>query len=458
MHLSRLWNRAKTALAPASDYTEPGEHRPLSRTALTTLTSELARHPGPKRVAVVGDDPGVIEHVLDLLGPKDELGIWVSNPLSAVGVRARVAARSRFVTDRVTVWDDTPNEPPELADFALAALGADPTQLATLINQLRALVKEDGVLSIVTPTAIPTTVSASARAGARFGNALLAGDTKPITRAISESQSGMLPAELEEHVVRRDLVLRNSPPIHVHHLRFAVADAASALQLAPAYRPSSVPVSHRTHLDSNGVFFAGLLGTTALLTKLVRPSSRAWLAPALMAAPVAAFFRDPNRRIVDDSRAVVAASDGKVLRVEHVHDDRFGPGQAEWLRIVVFLSVLDVHVNRSPVAGRVVKVIAEDGGYAMAQKPEADHNVAQYTMLETVHGPVVVAQRTGLIARRIVNRARVGALLAKGERFGLIRFGSRTDIYLPLDAADPLVTPGDKVKGGETILARWATH
>src|SRR5204862_459878 len=144
-------------------------------------------------------------------------------------------------------------------------------------------------------------------------------------------------------------------------------------------------------------------------------------------------------------------SDGKVLAVEHLTDERFGTG--EFLRVAVFLSVLDVHVNRSPVAGRVVEYFVEDGGYAAAMKPAAEHNVAAYTVLETVHGRVVVAQRTGLIARRIVQRCPVGSVLAKGERFGLIRFGSRTDVYLPAEAAVPVVAPGDRVIGGQTVIA-----
>jgi phosphatidylserine decarboxylase len=82
--------------------------------------------------------------------------------------------------------------------------------------------------------------------------------------------------------------------------------------------------------------------------------------------------------------------------------------------------------------------------------------VAAYTVLDTAyHGPVVVAQRTGLVARRIVHRAPAGALLSRGERFGLIRFGSRTDVYLPAGTAEPLVAPGDKVSGGATVIARW---
>jgi phosphatidylserine decarboxylase len=90
-------------------------------------------------------------------------------------------------------------------------------------------------------------------------------------------------------------------------------------------------------------------------------------------------------------------------------------------------------------------------------KPAAEHNVAAYTVLETAHGTVVVAQRTGLVARRIVQRAPVGSLLARGERLGLIRFGSRTDVYLPADKVTPLVAPGDRVTGAATPIARWNT-
>jgi phosphatidylserine decarboxylase len=209
------------------------------------------------------------------------------------------------------------------------------------------------------------------------------------------------------------------------------------------------------NIDSNGVAAAGITLGAAALLKLVRPKSRAWLIPALAAAPVAAFFRDPEREIPADPTAVVAASDGKVLSVERLHDERFA--DEEFLRIAVFLSVLDVHVNRSPVAGKVVDYFVEDGGYANAMTAAAEHNVAAYTVLDTPDNHrVVVAQRTGLIARRIVQRAPIGALLAKGERFGLIRFGSRTDVYLPADRAEATVSPGDRVVGGSTVIARWS--
>jgi phosphatidylserine decarboxylase len=211
------------------------------------------------------------------------------------------------------------------------------------------------------------------------------------------------------------------------------------------------------HIDSNGVVAAGAALAIAVLAKLTRPRSRLWLLPAVAAVPVAAFFRDPQRPVPEDATLVVAASDGRVLAVERVSDDRFsGDGSTvDYLRVAAFLSALDVHVNRAPVAGRVVDHFLTEGGYAAAMTPGAEHNVAGYTVLDTPRGRVAVAQRTGLVARRIVHRAPVGSSLARGERFGLIRFGSRTDVYLPVDAARPLVAPGDRLVGGVTPIARW---
>jgi phosphatidylserine decarboxylase len=207
------------------------------------------------------------------------------------------------------------------------------------------------------------------------------------------------------------------------------------------------------HIDSNGVAAAGIALGLAALARTARPKSKLWLLPALLAGPVAAFFRDPERDIPEDPSSIVAASDGRVLSVERMADERFGPG--EFLRVAVFLSVLDVHVNRVPVAGRVADFFVEDGGYANAMTAAAEHNVAAYTVLDTEHGTVAVAQRTGLIARRIVQRVPVGTLVARGERMGLIRFGSRTDVYLPADRAEPLVAVGDRVIGGSSVIARW---
>ena len=109
-------------------------------------------------------------------------------------------------------------------------------------------------------------------------------------------------------------------------------------------------------------------------------------------------------------------------------------------------SVTDVHINRAPVAGEVVDVFTERGGYSKVSAPEAEHNAACYTVLSTARGRVVVAQRTGALLRRIVNRTKPGAAVAKGERYGLIRFGSRTDVYLPAGAAEAAVVPGEEIR------------
>jgi phosphatidylserine decarboxylase len=313
------------------------------------------------------------------------------------------------------------------------------------VDELAKLVNPGGVLSVVVPaTTLPS------------------GSCDEIERQVALYGIGS------------DLVLRNIPPVRVHRLRHTAADASAARRLSPRYRPSSVPLTRGMHIDSNGVAAAGIALGLAALAKATRPKSRLWMVPALAAAPVAAFFRDPQREVPGDDDLVVAASDGKVLGVERLRDERFsggaqaepGPGGAEhprrlpegeFLRVAVFLSVLDVHVNRAPFAGKVTDYFLEDGGYAAAMKPAAEHNVAAYTVLETERGTVVVAQRTGLIARRIVQRAPVGSLLARGERFGLIRFGSRTDVYLPADRVTPLVAPGDRVVAGTTPIARWTS-
>ncbi|HEX2772722.1 MAG TPA: phosphatidylserine decarboxylase [Micromonosporaceae bacterium] len=412
----------------------PAAPRPAARgaarvgeRAARTLTNELARHHGAKTALVVGvrPDSAVLTAAIDALLPGDVLTVVPAADASARELRDHVTAQGRWVSDRVRVVDSLADA--DAADVLVLAEpltgGADETR--SRIDALAKYLTDGGVLSVAAPATPGATAGAAVeldRQGALFGVAV-------------------------------DLVLRNRPPLRIYRLRFTPAEAAVAARLAPAHRPSSVALTRTMHIDSSGVAAATIALGLAAATRVARRGSRLWLLPALAAAPVAAFFRDPERDVPDDESAVVAASDGRVLSVERLRDERFGDG--DFLRIAVFLSVLDVHVNRSPVAGKVVDYFVADGGFAAAMTPLAEHNVAAYTVLDTPRGVVVVAQRTGLIARRIVQRAPLGALLAKGERIGLIRFGSRTDVYLPADAAEPLVAPGDKVLGGSSVIARW---
>ncbi|MFI7573394.1 phosphatidylserine decarboxylase [Micromonospora sp. NPDC049497] len=399
----------------------------IGERAARTLVAELARMNDPKSALLVGATPesAVLAAAIDGLLPGDTLTLVPAASTDARLLREHVTAQGRWVAERVRVVDTLAEAEPAAVVVAGEPFTGTPEETRAVVGELAKYLTGGAVLSVATTATPGRTAGAAAeldRQGALYG-------------------------------VGSDLVLRNTPPLRVHRLRFTPADAAAADRLAPAYRPSSVPLTRGMHIDSNGVAAAGITLGLAALARLTRPSSKLWLLPALAAAPVAAFFRDPQRDVPEDPSAVVASADGQVLSVQRLHDERFGDG--EWLRIAVFLSVLDVHVNRAPVAGKVVDYFVADGGFVNAMKPDAEHNVAAYTVLDTARGTVVVAQRTGLIARRIVQRAPIGALLAKGERFGLIRFGSRTDVYLPAEAAEPLVGPGDKVVGGSTVIARW---
>lgn len=165
------------------------------------------------------------------------------------------------------------------------------------------------------------------------------------------------------------------------------------------------------------------------------------------------FFRDPERPISQDPRAIVSGADGLVISVSEEEDKWFQKGKMK--RVAVFLSVLDVHVNRSPVEGKITKSLYEPGIFLDARKPEIDiKNEARTWLIDHDRGPVILRQIAGLIARRIVDWSKEGSVCEKGERIGMIRFGSRTDIYLPMEC-EIAVKKGDKVRGGSSIIAYW---
>ncbi len=197
-----------------------------------------------------------------------------------------------------------------------------------------------------------------------------------------------------------------------------------------------------------------LLGQASALSPLVRlVCSLLGLLTALLLGFVCFFFRDPNRAVPPDPNIIVAAADGLVVSVEEIDEPDFGLGRRQ--RIAIFLSVFDVHVNRSPVAGRVLKTAYKSGSFLDVRHADAStHNEALAWLLETAHGPIAVRQIAGLVARRIVAWAREGSLLERGQRFGMIRFGSRTEIFLPA-TCQVLVKVGDRVQGAATPIARW---
>ena len=174
---------------------------------------------------------------------------------------------------------------------------------------------------------------------------------------------------------------------------------------------------------------------------------------ALLLAGLLLFFRDPHRQPPPDPLALVSPADGKVICVDEAEDPCFGQGK--FRRVGIFLSVLDVHVNRSPCDARVEKTHYSAGEFLDARHLEVDlRNENQTWLLTSPRGPVLVRQIAGLIARRIVAWKKTGEAVRRGERIGMIRFGSRTDLYVPTACAIR-VQVGQRVKGGETVLASW---
>ena len=172
---------------------------------------------------------------------------------------------------------------------------------------------------------------------------------------------------------------------------------------------------------------------------------------------IISFFRDPERDIPSEEGSVVSPADGRIIKIEQERiGDRFKICPQEAIKISIFMNVFNVHVNRVPASGKVLGVFYNPGKFFSADKDKASlENEQNALLIEAKNGKrFVVNQIAGLIARRIVCYTKEGAILEKGKRFGMIRFGSRLDIYLPVDCKIN-VKIGDKVKAGSAILAYW---
>ncbi len=177
----------------------------------------------------------------------------------------------------------------------------------------------------------------------------------------------------------------------------------------------------------------------------------------LLTAWCAYFFRDPERVTPLDDDFVISPADGKVSSVVQTKPPReLDLGDEDMLRISVFMNVFNCHINRAPVGGTVRQAVYKSGSFVNAELDKAsEENERNGLVIEGSHGPVGVVQIAGLVARRIVCWKSVGDALEAGERFGLIRFGSRLDVYLP-EGVTPRVAVGQTAIGGETVLAEYA--
>jgi phosphatidylserine decarboxylase len=214
----------------------------------------------------------------------------------------------------------------------------------------------------------------------------------------------------------------------------------------------SAAIQTMTAIDRAGAPFIGGAIVLAAIAAVV--GGWWWAIPFVgLAAFMAFFFRDPERAVTADSRTVLSPADGRVMVA--------GPGEPHvapegvWQQISIFLSPMDVHINRVPFGGRLTKVAYQPGRFLAAYRPESGaQNERTELWVERQGRTVVFRQVVGVVARRVVCRVREGDDLATGDRFGLMKFGSRMDVFVPRDCTIT-VSKGQRVRGGETVIARW---
>ena len=190
----------------------------------------------------------------------------------------------------------------------------------------------------------------------------------------------------------------------------------------------------------------------ALITILVYIFGKPWMAVLPLTATLfmVLFFRDPDRTIPEDKGVFVSPADGKVILIKDVYEkDYLKAGSKE---ISIFMSIFNVHVNRAPCDGNVLFIQHSPGKFLVAHQDAASmENENTVMVLEGKNGKILVRQVAGFLARRIVCKVKAGDALRRGERYGMIKFGSRLDVYLPKDT-EIMVRLGDKVKAGQTVL------
>ncbi|MCO5063009.1 MAG: phosphatidylserine decarboxylase [Rhizobiaceae bacterium] len=220
------------------------------------------------------------------------------------------------------------------------------------------------------------------------------------------------------------------------------------MTLSDTIRNAFVPI-HR-----EGYMFIGIFAAVTLFLGLFS-TSLFWIG-VILTAWCAYFFRDPQRVTPLDDRMVISPADGVVSSVTTAIPPReLALGQSEMTRISVFMNVFSCHVNRAPVRGRIQRIEHKPGAFLNAELDKAStENERNCMVIESPNGTIGVVQIAGLVARRILCWAETGQTIAVGERFGLIRFGSRVDVYLPTDAT-PRVAAGQTAIAGETILAEF---
>ena len=221
--------------------------------------------------------------------------------------------------------------------------------------------------------------------------------------------------------------------------------------------PKDPPIKHWTFnkWQEPSILLSVLLSGLSILLAFIFPG---WITTCLLILTsvvlgiILYFFRDPDRMVNDQQGLVVSPGDGEIVSIDRLKEDRYL--HDETMRVSIFLSLFDVHVQRAPLGGKITLVDRQPGKFLQAFRPEAsDVNEFIAMRIETPYGSLLVKQIAGILARRCVNFAQPEDEVRTGERYGHIKFGSRVDLYLPLNA-EIRVNIGDKVRGGLTPIAQ----
>jgi phosphatidylserine decarboxylase len=227
-------------------------------------------------------------------------------------------------------------------------------------------------------------------------------------------------------------------------------------------RSPGFPALEKLHLAPWGLYDLAIFGVPLVIAIVgLQLAGKPWcllsIVPLILLIWLLSFFRNPPRKIPEDPRAIVSPADGRVVDVTPLAHYEFIGGPA--VRVGIFLSIFNVHINRSPLAGRVVELHYHPGEFLNAMRPEsADRNEFMWIGFERIEQPLwrfAVRQISGMLARRIVCALEPGQTVTRGEKFGMIKLGSRTELILPADAVEITVQAGDKVRAGSDIIANW---
>lgn len=421
-----------------------GAVMPTSREAARAMAAEALRQKKPKTILEVGPGTGPITtELVRHLKADDRLVLCEVDDTFVAYLRKRFETEPELqrVRHQVEILHQSVADIPGEAQFdyiisavPLTRLPADVAE--SIFDSFRRLLKPGGTFTFLEYKFL--------RSLRKFSKSAETADFIKVDKMMKDF--------INQYEFRSDSVMLNMPPANIRSLRFSdpKPEAAADVQPRDNYRRFGPPWSN---LAFNSEALDLVFGFGALAAWMAHKGSKWWPFPAALSAGAAWFHRDPHREVLSTEKVAYAASDGQVMKVDTVRHPRLG--DREWVRIATFLSPLDVHINRSPIAGKVIDHWDEPGGFMPAFQDESEKNASRFIMVEGVHGPVAVAQRAGFLARRIITWPKRGELLAQGERYGLIRFGSRTDVLFPADQVEVIVRAGDKLAAGQTIVARY---